>query len=66
MIITLKDGSTKEYGSPMSVLDIAKDISEGLGRMATAGEQDRQNDNSQFFHSHIPKTFLVWRAIRPP
>ncbi|HIS80974.1 MAG TPA: threonine--tRNA ligase [Candidatus Scatomonas merdavium] len=40
MIITLKDGSTKEYGSPMSVLDIAKDISEGLGRMATAGEQD--------------------------
>ena len=38
MIITLKDGSTKEYSSPMSVLDIAKDISEGLGRMATAGE----------------------------
>ena len=38
MIITLKDGSTKEYSSPMSVLDIARDISEGLGRMATAGE----------------------------
>jgi threonyl-tRNA synthetase len=40
MIITLKDGSAKEYASPMTVLDIAKDISEGLGRMATAGEQD--------------------------
>ena len=38
MIITLKDGSTREYSSPMSVLDIARDISEGLGRMATAGE----------------------------
>lgn len=38
MIITLKDGSTKEYSSPMSVLDIARDISEGLGRMAAAGE----------------------------
>ena len=42
MIITLKDGSKKEYSSPMSVLDIAKDISEGLGRMAAAGEQDGQ------------------------
>ena len=33
MIITLKDGSTKEYSSPMSVLDIARDISEGLGEV---------------------------------
>ena len=38
MIITLKDGSTKEYESAMSVLDIATDISSGLGRMACAGE----------------------------
>lgn len=38
MIITLKDGSKKEYVQPMSVLDIAKDISEGLARVATAGE----------------------------
>ena len=40
MIITLKDGSVKEYGQPMSVLDIASDISEGLARMACAGEVD--------------------------
>ena len=40
MIITLKDGSTKEYSAPMTVLEIAKDISEGLGRVATAGELD--------------------------
>lgn len=38
MKITLKDGSVKEYAQAMSVLDIAKDISEGLARMACAGE----------------------------
>lgn len=38
MIITLKDGSEKEYASPMSVIDIASDISEGLARAACAGE----------------------------
>ena len=40
MKITLKDGSFKEYNEAMSVLDIAKDISEGLARMACAGELD--------------------------
>ena len=40
MIITLKDGSTKTYDSPMSIIDIANDISEGLGRMAAVGEVD--------------------------
>ena len=38
MKITLKDGSVKEYAQAMSVIDIAKDISEGLARMACAGE----------------------------
>ena len=40
MKITLKDGSSKEYAQSMSVIDIAKDISEGLARAATAGEVD--------------------------
>lgn len=40
MIISLKDGSAKEYAQPMSVIEIAADISEGLARMATAGEID--------------------------
>ena len=40
MKITLKDGSFKEYDSAMSVIDIATDISEGLARMACAGEVD--------------------------
>ena len=40
MIIRLKDGSEKEYAQPMSVLDIAKSISEGLARNACAGIVD--------------------------
>ena len=38
MIITLKDGSKKEYAEKKSVYDIALDISEGLARAACAGE----------------------------
>lgn len=38
MKITLKDGSFKEYDKAMSIIDIAADISEGLARMACAGE----------------------------
>ncbi len=40
MKITLKDGTEKEYAQPMALIDIAKDISEGLGRMACLGEMD--------------------------
>lgn len=38
MKITLKDGSVKEYKQPMSVYEIAADLSEGLARAACAGE----------------------------
>ncbi|MFR3251699.1 MAG: threonine--tRNA ligase [Eisenbergiella sp.] len=38
MKVTLKDGSVKEYAQAMSVIDIAKDLSEGLARVACAGE----------------------------
>ncbi len=38
MIITLKDGSAKEYSEAKSIIDIAYDISEGLARAACAGE----------------------------
>ena len=40
MIITLKDGSTKEYAAPMTIQEIAADLSEGLARMAAVGEVD--------------------------
>jgi threonyl-tRNA synthetase len=35
--IKLKDGSIKEYAEAVSVIDVAKDISEGLARNAVAG-----------------------------
>lgn len=40
MIITLKDGSTREYDQSKSIYEIAQDISEGLARVACAGEVD--------------------------
>lgn len=40
MKITLKDGSVKEYEQPISILDVAADLSEGLARAACAGEVD--------------------------
>ena len=40
MIITLKDGSKREYDQPMSAYDIARDISEGLARVACIAEVD--------------------------
>ena len=42
MKITLKDGSVREYSQPMAVIDIARDLSEGLARVACAGEVDGQ------------------------
>ena len=36
MKVTLKDGSFREYAQPMAVIDIAKDISEGLARNVCA------------------------------
>ena len=38
MKITLKDGSVKEYAEAKAVIEIAADISEGLARVACAGE----------------------------
>ncbi len=40
MRITLKDGSVKEYAEAKRIIEIAADISEGLARMACAGEVD--------------------------
>ena len=40
MKVTLKDGSSKEYAQAMPIIDIAKDISEGLARVACVAELD--------------------------
>ena len=46
--ITLKDGSVKEIEKPMSILDIAKSISEGLARVATAGEVNGKTEDLRY------------------
>ncbi len=46
--ITLKDGSVKEIEKAMSILDIAKSISEGLARVATCGEVDGKVKDLRF------------------
>jgi len=40
MKVTLKDGSIKEYQEPKPIIDMARDISEGLARVACAAELD--------------------------
>ena len=40
MKVILKDGSSKEYENSMAVIDIARDISEGLARVDCAAELD--------------------------
>ena len=52
MKITLKDGSVKEYASPMSIIDIAKDISEGLARAACLGEVDGEEEDLRTVIDH--------------
>ena len=52
MKITLKDGSVKEYASPMSIIDIAKDISEGLARVACLGEVDGEEEDLRTVIDH--------------
>ena len=43
MKITLKDGSVREYDHPVSIIEAARDISDGLGRMAALGRIDGEN-----------------------
>ncbi|SFB20802.1 threonine--tRNA ligase [Clostridium frigidicarnis] len=46
--ITLKDGSVKEYENKVSILALAKDISEGLARVACAGIVDGRVEDLRF------------------
>lgn len=48
MIVTLKDGSKKEYANPLSINDIALDISENLQRSAVLGTIDGEVKDLRF------------------
>ena len=46
--IKLPDGSIKEFDKPISVLDVAKSISEGLANVALAGKVDGKSVDLDF------------------
>ena len=46
--VSLKDGSIKEVEQGMSILELAKSISEGLARIATAGEVNGEVKDLRF------------------
>ena len=57
MIITLKDGSSKEYENGKTVLEIAKDLSEGLARVTLGAIVDGKvvEANTVLDRDWIPK-----------
>ena len=57
-IVTLKDGTKKEYSEVKSVYDIALDISEGLARAACAGQVDGKTID---LHTIINKNYKLKR-----
>lgn len=52
MKITLKDGVVKEFDSPVSILDIAESISEGLARNACCGIVDGKTEDLRYIVDH--------------
>ena len=59
--ITLKDGSTKEYPKGISVISIAKDISEGLARnVISASFNGRTLENSSEITENGKIEFYTW------
>ena len=65
--ITLKDGTKKQYEAGITILDIAKDLSEGLARAACAGKL-----NGEMVDLRTPITkdasrwSVSWRWVRSP
>ncbi len=52
MQITLKDGSKIEFEQPMSIAEIARHLSEGLARVACAGEVDGELKDLRYVIDH--------------
>jgi threonyl-tRNA synthetase len=49
--ITLPDGSIRKYDAPLTVLDVAKDISEGLARNVISASFNAQTVDSNLMAS---------------
>ena len=59
--ITLKDGSVKKYSEEISVISIAKDISEGLARnVISANFNNRVIETNSMIHEDGKLEFYTW------
>ncbi len=59
--ITLPDGNIREYDAPLTVLDVAKDISEGLARnVISASFDDKIVETSTLLDSDGFLTLFTW------
>ena len=66
MKITLKDGSIKEYAQPMAIIDVIKDISEGLAAAATLALVDgEEKDLRKELNSDCQLTGLTAKDAAP-
>ena len=59
--ITLKDGSVKQYSDEISVISVAKDISEGLARnVISANFNNKILETSSLIHEDGKLEFYTW------
>ena len=59
--ITLKDGSVKKYSEEISVISIAKDISEGLARnVISANFNNKVIETNTIIHEDGKLEFYTW------
>ena len=56
-VITLPDGSQRQFEQPVSVLDVANDIGPGLAKATIAGRVNGQRVDDRHY------TLRAWRAV---
>ena len=64
-VITLPDGSTRSYETPVSVMHVAADIGAGLAKATLAGRVNGELGRCQFYHAGmIPHSLLLPVVMR--
>ena len=64
IIITLQDGSEKEYAHPVTPMDVALEISEGLARNVLAAKLNGTTvDASTLINTNVSLELLTWKDL---
>jgi threonyl-tRNA synthetase len=58
-VITLPDGSKRQYPSPISILDVATDIGPGLAKAALGGKVDGKEVDLSFIIQHDAQLAII-------